>query len=407
LEDMKKILTILLLFTCSFSKAQVNMVRNGSFERHDTCPNDLDEVKYALGWMSLDSTWSPPDWAHSVWGVPEYCNVCAGASSSCGAPASGLFYQYPRTGNGMIQVQMYHDGHSEQDRDYLQGHLGRTLTAGQSYCVTFYVVQEDGSSININNIGAYLDDGSIDTTLNPGFVQTLYTPQVLETAVISDTLNWTKIQGSFIANGTERLITIGNFADTAHTTHIIQPWLSSAPGGFSFYLVDDVSVIKSTRVANAGPDRTITSSHDTVAVGDTSESYLPCVWYVNGVAVDSNKGGFLIHVDTTTTFVMELDVCGHITFDTVVVSATYELANLQPKLLDVQIFPNPAINQLTITNASGGTFVIHDVLGKEIYHISIASNKQSLNIASLPNGVYTAIVTSQFGEKKNLKLIKQ
>ena len=113
----------------------------------------------------------------------------------------------------MTQVQMFYNEWSfaTSKRDYLQGHFSSVLTPGQSYCVTFYVVQEDISTYAINKIGAYIDDGTIDTTHNTGLIQKQFTPQILETTVITDTSYWTKIQGSFIATGTEKYMTIGNF----------------------------------------------------------------------------------------------------------------------------------------------------------------------------------------------------
>lgn len=411
---MKYVLIIALLFTCAPSRAQVNLVMNSSLEQYDSCPFRNDEIKFAAHWNSLDSGWSPPDWTHDLEGVPEYCNACA-FRTPYGVPSTGLwYYQYPHTGSGMAQVEMFFndaDTTVEYKRDYLQGHLRNTLTAGQSYCVTFWVSLEHASEFAINNIGAYLDNGTIDTTHKPDLIQTQFTPQVLATSVISDTLNWVKIEGSFIANGTERLITIGNFTDKYHTTYVPAPGKDTTGtylgDSYSWYLVDDISVIKSSAVASAGPDRTITSPHDTVMVGDTSDNYLPCYWYVSGVVVDSNKGGFMIHVDTTTTFVMALDVCGHITYDTAVVVASYELENIQTKFLNAEVYPNPAATELTVAQAAGAQLSIYDVLGREIYRANIVSDKQQLDISPLTDGIYTVAIISRDGERKKIKLIKK
>ncbi len=77
--------------------------------------------------------------------------------------------------------------------------------------MTFYTTLEQSSAYAINHIGAYLDDGSIDggqDSVGCAAPQTEYVPQVFETSIINDTLNWVKVQGSFVANGTEKFITI-------------------------------------------------------------------------------------------------------------------------------------------------------------------------------------------------------
>jgi hypothetical protein len=62
--------------------------------------------------------------------------------------------------------------------------------------------------------------------------------QVKETAIINDTLHWIKIQGSSIANGSEKYITIGQFSDAAGTLKIRRN-----SGARSHYEVNDVNVI--------------------------------------------------------------------------------------------------------------------------------------------------------------------
>jgi hypothetical protein len=408
---MKFILPVLFLFIHANGMAQVNLIRNGSFEQHDSCPLQPDEIKFAKFWMSLDTSWSPPDWTHDLPGVPEFCHACAGSNMHTGIPCGCFsYYQFPRTGNGMAQFQTFYDeaGSATYKRDYLQQELPFNLIAGRSYCVTFYLSLADGTNYANNHIGAYFDDGTIDTTVNYGFPQMHCTPQVLETTIITDTAHWVKVQGSFTATGTERFMTIGNFSDKAHTSFILP--FGGGPccfGGFGWYLIDDISVVSSTAIANAGPDRIITSIHDTVMVGDTMDSYLPAYWYVNGVAVDSNKGGFMIHVDTTTTFVMALDVCGHITYDTMVIWNSTESINSTAPLENVLLYPNPASTELTTEHAENCELVLYNIVGKEVKRGFCQNNKEVLDISALLPGTYLAAFTNQSsGERKTIRLVK-
>ena len=321
---MNKQLILLFVFTCAVflstkGMAQVNLVKNPSLEKRDTCPWTADQIKIANYWSCIDTGYvsSIISYAGDPNCSPEYINGCS-PNPGITEPAGFLFYHYPRTGNGMAQVMMYSEEMptSTYYRDYLLGRLTSRLTAGQSYCLTFYACLEGQSGYAINHIGAYLDDGSIDTFSNCGYPHPEIIPQVQDNTVNSDTLNWTKIQGSFIANGTESYITIGNFYDTAHTTHI--PFLG---GTYSWYLVDDVSVIASNTPANAGPDQTITAGCGTYIGIDSNGDGMPCYWYVLGGASPIDSGGrILVRPASTTTYVVSMDLCGAVTYDTVTVN---------------------------------------------------------------------------------------
>ena len=403
--------------------AQMNLVMNPSLEQYSVCPIHDDEIRYAYGWESLDTTWMPPDFSHDLNGVPEYCNVCSSGYSWCSVPSALLYHHYPRTGNGMAEVQMFYNEYIDSpnwyERDYLQGHLSTTLTAGESYCVTFYVVYESGSKYTINHIGAYLDDGTIDTTGTPERIQRQYAPQIIENEIISDTLNWTKVQSSFIATGIERFITIGNFTDTAHMS-FVPTWDTGIYGTsafgpmYSWYLVDDISVIKSDAAANAGPDKIIAAGGDTVLIGDTLDSYVPAYWYANGLIIDSNKSGIYVHPDTTTTYVLALELCGRESYDTVVVwlasDTTHDSISYVRPLndQDIQVYPNPASNTITITHAAGTIVIMFDAVGQEVFYTLIHSNKEIENIQSLAPGVYVLQLVDQVtGYKIAKRIVKE
>ena len=188
---MKHLLVLLLLLPLS-SKAQVNYVLNPSFEQYSQCPYDLDQVAFANYWNSIDTSWH---WGEALFReprcLPEYCNACS-SHLEASVPANEYFYQYPRSGNGMVQTFMIANPAtwvgSTTIHDYLQGRINGPLQAGKSYCVTFYVNLEEFSGYAINNIGAYLDDGSIDVgqdSVGCTQAQTAFTPQVEGNAKMS------------------------------------------------------------------------------------------------------------------------------------------------------------------------------------------------------------------------------
>ena len=309
-----------MLFLCArfHLQAQVNYVLNPSFEEYSHCPTNYDQVRLAKYWNAIDTT------DVSTLCMPDYCNTCS-TNTNVAIPNNGKFYQYPRTGNGVMQVRMLVDptvSSLQPDvRDYLQGKLYQALTAGKTYCVTFYVSLEEISSYAIDKIGAYVDNGSIDEAQDSAGCaapKTMFTPQVYATTIINDTLNWIRIQGSFTANGTEKFITIGNFFDFNNTDKVAVDYLTAPSPDATFYLVDDVSVIESDAVADAGRDTAITKG-DSAHIG-TNEEGMPCTWYAVGDSTPIGYGGGLwVKPQTTTSYVVQLDLCDHITYDTVTV----------------------------------------------------------------------------------------
>ena len=429
---MKKAIISLFLLTCVFGlKAQINLVKNPSFESYRVCPNRFGEVSAANYWSAIVDTDFAADSAFICGGsvgnvrnwngaecFPYYCNECDNAtvdpSLNATVPFGEFWYHYPRTGKGMMWADLFSCdvAGNLNDRMYTQGRLYSTLVAGKNYCVTFYVVNCISSGVGCNHIGAYLDDGTIDTTHECGPARNNDTPQVFTDSIITDTTNWTKIQGSFIAKGNERFITIGNFSDSAHTG--IRNCNSLGEPMAAFYLIDDVSVIALDDTAYAGPDQNIPyGSTDSVQIGDTA-GYLPCYWYASQpggvwVLIDSNTSGFKVFPDTTTAYVMQLDVCGNITTDTITVwvwnTGVQTIGKASP-LLSIQ--PNPTNNKITVTGAPGCILHLYNAIGQQLLTLPAATSKQELDLTNLPTGTYTLqAIDTTTGEKVSRRVLKE
>ncbi|WP_169316141.1 T9SS type A sorting domain-containing protein [Mucilaginibacter paludis] len=279
------------------------------------------------------------------------------------------------------------------------GHLYKPLTVGKSYCVSFYVTLEQQSQYAINHIGAYLDDGQIDTnTWNYcGLPHPQYVPQVFDTTVINDTLNWVKIEGSFIAKGTEKYITIGNFFDKAHTTYVTS--ISQGTTSYAYYLIDDVSVVESDLDAYAGRDTTIISG-DSVFIG--RNEILPDVkWSLKSrdsgggwVLIDTLRAGFWVKPAIgTNTYMVQQTLCGTVKYDTVTITVKRVGINeLNALPNNWHIFPNPAKNEIRVVNAGNNgkaALAIYDMSGRLLLQQPLkfdhGNAKVSLNFVS---GVY-------------------
>ena len=414
------IIFILLVFIGTPGWGQFNLVYNPSMEQYSRCPTSWDAIKYANGWMSLDSNWTL-DSTYGGYGLPDYCNICAGRSAFAGLPSNSYFYQFPHTSNGLAQVQVFYNeliSNYNQKRDYLQGHLLSNLIPGQTYCVSFYVFLEQSSLYAINHIGAYLDNGSVDSTRHPAWPQPMISPQVIETSIISDTANWVRVSGNFIAIGNEKYITIGNFSDKSHTSFIPYPGRDTTGAyrgdSYSFYLVDDVSVFRTDAIANIGPHSysLSTTATDSLVLGDTLDTYLPTDWYANGVKIDSNKASIKVLPRHNTTYKLALNKCGGaISWDStfVTVGAGESLGASQLSLsAAVVLAPNPAQNILNISNAAGAAFAVYDLTGREVLSQKISTNQQAIDISGIEIGVYMIVLTdAQTREKVMRRVVKE
>ena len=412
---------LIVLLVCPRIWGQTNLVRNPGFEQYTACPiaNDMDYL--STGWNSLDSTWTLDSLSWEGFTnthpecYPDYVNGCAIPILGVSFPKGQDYYQYPHSGHGMMHMRFYDDGVFEPGRvtyDYLQGRLYRPLDSGRTYCVSFYASLCKWSPFAVNDIGAYLDDGSIDTTTDCGRPKSYLTPQLNDTSILTDTSNWTLIGGSFVANGSERFITIGNFFDTLQTHKIVNYSVvgHSTAVGWAYYLIDDVSVIAIDDTANAGPDAVTTPMGDSVWVGDTT-GYLPCYWYANGVLIDSNKAGFKVLPDTTTTYVLMLDVCGNVTYDsaTVYVFPTGVLENARTFNQRYALVPNPTKGDFVLTQgvrADGVAKVeIWNTLGIMVENLPLSfKDGRATGVLQNPTpGVYTMRITTANG---SLSIIK-
>ena len=408
---MRPLITTLIAMLCFCqSKGQINYLYNPSFEQYWRCPNDYDEIKFTKFWSPIsDTIFSPTDSFGNINCSPEFCHSCS-ISPDVGVPFASHYNHFPRTGNGMAQVVIYYkDDYDTSElyrRDYLQGRLKQNLIAGEEYCLTFYVALEQISGYYVNNIGAYFDDGTIDTATLCGLPQTTHIPQVHETSIMSSSL-WTKVQGTFTAAGNERFMTIGNFFDGAHTDTVLNPSAWILGSYLSLYLVDDISVIKIGTVANTGNDTTIYAG-DTAWVGN-HDDYLPCKWYtVTGALIDSNHAGFAVHPTTTTRYVMELDVCGTLSYDTITVSVIPVGINGITTLGNIKIYPNPAKNDITITGIEAPTnYQILNVVGTTLTIGTLLKGSNTLPLGSLSPGVYLLELLDNNGGRYVQRIVKE
>ena len=417
---MKKI-ALLNLFTlicaCAIAQAQIiNYVKNPSFEEFTKCTDDRNQIANAKYWTCAVDTVGEPYYA------PEHYNKCGLPSAYFGVPNNETGYQYPRTGDCYIGAHLYYDktpppptGVPSNWRDYAQGHLVKPLQNGKTYCVSFWLNVPETSGYGHDNIGAYLDDGNINKRSPAGIEITDVIPQVYSTSIIKDTMNWVKVEGSFLANGTETHITLGNFAKNIDVDTAFLYW--GAAYQYSYYLFDDISVIPIDLAADAGKDTWVEQGKKVKIgrVGDTTAMGLDCKWYKKGVLIDS---GAIITVNANAikhaidTYVVVQTICGIVKRDTVAVfTAGLGLNEIgfDNKFL---IYPNPSNGNIIISSSFEAnqeiTAKVYDLLGRELSQQKLSfSNKQATVKLDMLNGTYLLELQDETGNLQRERIVIQ
>ncbi|HMW11225.1 MAG TPA: hypothetical protein PJ987_12390, partial [Bacteroidia bacterium] len=234
---MKKFIIYLCLFSAIKADSQ-NLVLNPSFEDTIACPTTTAIPMQCEYWYTANI--GSPDY------FSEQPDIFCGTSY---VPQSGVGYQYARTGIayvGLATLMQPLNPNYLNRREYIGGELSDTLKQGHEYCVSFYVSVAEELKYVTDGIGLYLSvDSAVDYTIN---INLSFIPQIENPSgnIIYDTLNWVQISGTYIANGGEKYLTIGNFKDNANT--MIDSINNSVPQSQyeSYLFIDDVSVIDCT-----------------------------------------------------------------------------------------------------------------------------------------------------------------
>lgn len=225
-----------------------NLVVNPSFEiTNSNCSNFGGE-----GFRTdLDPSWDnansniPGDSCSS----PDLFSACNPfATNMPDATSFGIGWQYSRTGTRHAGFIAYSApfGFEDQYREYIQGHTASPLIAGQTYCVSFYLSLSDGSPFAVEDIGVHFTNSHyLRDACTQGSLLNLVPQLENNCGVLSDTMNWVRLQWDYVAAGGEQYFIIGNFKNDANTNH------ANANGNgfgnyFAYYFLDDVSIVSNS-----------------------------------------------------------------------------------------------------------------------------------------------------------------
>lgn len=225
----------LLLYTVFFFSAVVgygqNLVPNPSFEYTVGCPFSFGLEAYVQDWKSARET-------------PDYFNSCS-TWSGASIPINDYGYQSANSSNAYIGMLTYRsDSSIYTEAAGIQ--LSQPLQIGVKYYVSFQLSltleNTTGSMAANNKIGVQFSTTEYSVSKQ---IPVNNFAHVWTDSIISDTINWSTVSGSFIADSAYSYLNLGNFFD--------KPFVDSLIYGATFgayYYFDNVCVSSDSLTCN-------------------------------------------------------------------------------------------------------------------------------------------------------------
>lgn len=210
-----------------------NLVPNPSFEEYSECPTTLDGMHFVDHWYKSIQYPGVPYFENPS---PDYFHECA-EGTLLGVPENVLASQLAYLGQayaGLATFSAIFPNH----REVCGVELIEPLVPGVSYQLSMRVSLALGNLAGwaTNNLGMKLSMSGIYSSSEDAVNNFSH---VFSEEIITDTLGWTLIQGSIVADEPYQYLHIGNFFVGAVTETLL---LGSSSGNAAYYYIDDVQV---------------------------------------------------------------------------------------------------------------------------------------------------------------------
>jgi gliding motility-associated-like protein len=212
--------------------------------------NPYFELDTSIGCVLIGTVPYPNGWYEaSGWGDFIFLNTCIcqpnvpiGCVGKNGIPL-------PKFKDGMLNIIL--TNHSRY-KCFASTYLQSPLAIGETYITEFYYRTWQRSNYFANRLGIVL---SQDTGIVSETTYLNYTPVASINQPLSDTTQWVKLKFSFVAQGGETVLSIGNFWPDNQTTLIPNPPNVNAVGPFNggfwpMIFIDGVFLYKATDTVN-------------------------------------------------------------------------------------------------------------------------------------------------------------
>ncbi len=223
---------VMAMITGMGMNAQVNKVLNPNFD-------NVEKKVKAPGSIDLATTWYSPE------GTPPADLYEAGAKKDeVAIPLNVRGRAETKEGEHYAGFLAYSEREAKP-RTYLQTKLPKKLVEGKRYCLKMHVQLSDISKYAIDNIGMFVGSKAVKAKDLEAYD---ITPQLTHSGniIVEDMFDWVPVCQPFTADGTERYVTIGNFAPqtAVKLKKMRRPREFKIPQTRdAYYFVDAVSVI--------------------------------------------------------------------------------------------------------------------------------------------------------------------
>ena len=233
--------------TPSTTPAQ-NLVPNPGFEETDSCTFGLG-LGELMHWYSASIT-------------PDHLQSCQPYGSVNGLPMNTFTFQQPFDGTSCSGIHTYIpiDWMTEQ-REWLMVSLLDTLVPGQTYFCSFRANAAFGGTLSdptvwlaSSRVGMLFTTYDREWTWGDPYPPVFNYSHIEYPQILSDTVGWTLVSGSFLADSAYTYLMIGNFYGNALTDTLrfadpanVEEWYD-----ISYTLIDAVCVSTSPKGCDVG-----------------------------------------------------------------------------------------------------------------------------------------------------------
>lgn len=224
--------SFILFALCSVGPCSAqNLVPNGSFEEYTECPPSFGYWANVVGWSS--------PFTQSA----DYYNACADGVV-CSVPLNTAGYQYPAEGDAYMGIFTYATLIGGFYREVLATELTEPLQPGVPVYIA-YKVSPGGFGSNVNNSATWAAKGpgvNFYTELPTDWPSYLFpnSAAVEMAGVLSDTLVWTTITGTYVPDSAYQWLAITNFYENSLSQAELLDGTAESNAAYAF--VDDVCV---------------------------------------------------------------------------------------------------------------------------------------------------------------------
>ena len=262
---MKSWLLVSSIVLLAFTTKSQNLISNPYFLKGATCPGVAPE-------------WERSSYGMQALNIDTNCPCNSGITNGCVGVNS---VPYPKFYSGLMGITTLLSQFGVT-RSFLGTAFITPLTGGETYMVEYWYHPWARNNYHIDRIGAVVTN---DTVFQNNYMN--YLPTVEEIQPITDTTQWQHFKQSFVAQGGEQLIWIGNVRPVSMVNQI--PNYPNAPLQFNngrspMVFIDGVFVYKATDTVYS-----ISLPHDTLLCPNQT------------LALHPQRQGFLLE-DTTTTY---------------------------------------------------------------------------------------------------------